>query len=78
MKKLGTAPSYLWLCAWLYDQNEKKEDWQYISSVRHLYRYRDVEIHVVIGYPSGFAHPYGWEWASAQMKEQNITEVREM
>jgi len=61
------------------DQGENRDDWRYIHNVRHLERgYRDAEIHVIVGYPSGFASPHGWEWARAVMEQHNITEVREV
>lgn len=79
MKRLGTAPNLLWFTAWLMDQGEKKEDWRYIRNVSYLEDgYRDVDIHVIVGYPSGFARPHGWEWARAVMAAHNITEIREV
>lgn len=78
MSKLATAPNIRWLHAWLQDQGENPNDWRYISSVQKLYEYRDVELHVIVGYPSGFARPHGWEWAISEMKSRNITEKREV
>jgi hypothetical protein len=78
MKKLGTAPSYGWFCAWLMDQGESKNDWIYVTSASRLYEYMDVDLHVVVGYPSGFAQPHGWEWASTLMKARSIKEKREV
>jgi hypothetical protein len=78
MKKLATAPNLQWFHAWLHDQGEILGDWRYISSVENLYEYRDVEVHVIVGYPSSFARPHGWEWAVSVMKARNIIEVREV
>lgn len=78
MRKLATAPNLRWLQAWLMDQGESPNDWHYIASVERLYEYRDVEIHVIVGYPSSFARPHGWVWAISIMKSRNITEKREV
>lgn len=78
MKKLATAPNNMWFLAWLQSQGDTPSNWLYITSIRHLYGYRDVELHVIVGYPSGFAHPHGWEWAIAIMESHSITEKREV